>query len=913
MSAGLTGADALLDPGQFCVFADAVFRYADPDSRIALRVFPHQKGQPPSWTTDVRAGDAAAIVDAATRGARFAATATEPSVFSPAIATFAKPGTARSVDVANGLALVLDLDEGNTWAALARIERLIGRATVVVRSGGECIDPATGEVLPRLHAYWRLSEPTRTEADHELLYAARRDAALLTGADPSGKPLVHCYRWPGSVNTKNPERPAACRIERIDDAAEIHLIDAAELLAEAVAAIGRPKNTGNGAYEGKRELQADPALIAAAMLMIPNPDAHYDEWVHMGYAVCGATGGKGYDIWRDWSAKSAKHDDGETEATWKRICAANPMRIGAGTIFAEAKRHGWIDPRSERRSTRQRKPSKGQQPQHPPRDEAEERAKTNPPPADAGAGNGQGGPPPPQPGQGGPPPPQPGQGQPPPPPPLPPGAGPQPQPAPPPRPAAAPLPPPHLPAGDDLDPDVVLAALNARYMLAGDGGKAFIFERRHDPILNRHHFVRSTVNDFRTFLANRRVLLGRDANGKPIRRKAADFWLEHTDRREFLGGLVFRPGQPARPDEYNLWQGFAVEPQSGGSWATLAAHIFDVICRGNQEHYDYLLKWMARMARHPAEQCEVIIVLRGVEGAGKSILGRVLCRLLGQHALSISNRRHLTSNFNAHLRDCIFLLADEVFHSGDRTDDGILRSLTDATLTVEGKHQNVVVVPNFLHIVMCGNKDWLVPASLRARRWCVFDASDEHVGDHGYFDRLRRELEAGGYEALLYDLLACDISDFNHRAVPQTAALDDQKKRSLPTELEWLIEVLQRGYVWQSKLGLETYFSQWHPEISTDLLYYSYTEFARQRRETHPLSRETIGRLLSKIGGKCQPSNCVVSEHITDILDTQGRVVRRAADLVRKKRGEGYRLGSLADARQAFTDHIGLSIEWQAD
>src|SRR5262249_11688554 len=157
-----------------------------------------------------------------------------------------------------------------------------GSATVVVRSGGEWISPETGVVYPKLHAYWRLSEPTVTEAEHVRLYAARRDAALLTGADPTGKPVVHCFRWPGSVNRKNPGHPVVCTIERLNADAEIHLDEATELLAEAVEGAGlgngQSRNGTGTTYHAKRELVADIKLVASAMALIPNPDVHYGEW-----------------------------------------------------------------------------------------------------------------------------------------------------------------------------------------------------------------------------------------------------------------------------------------------------------------------------------------------------------------------------------------------------------------------------------------------------------------------------------------------------------------------------------------------------------------------------------------------------------------------------------------------------------
>jgi hypothetical protein len=338
----VSDATGLLDFSQSAPFLDAIGRYVDPRAWFALRAFPHARGLPAAWRVDVRIGDTAAVLAALARGMHFAASATEPLVFSPATGcTFVRPGTAKTRDIAEGLALVVEIDQGDTAAAVARLETLLGQPTAVVRSGGWWTDPETGEVHPKLHVYWRLSEPTRCEPDHILLYAARRDAALLAGADPTGAAVAHCYRWPGSVNRKYPDRPARCTLDQLNPGAEIHLVEAAELLAEAAHGIARPRRSNGNGHDTPRELTADPALVASAMAVIPNGDVHYDEWVRWGYAVCGATAGQRPDIWHDWSAKSAKHHDAETAAAWRRIVAAGVTRIGAGSIFAEAKAHGW--------------------------------------------------------------------------------------------------------------------------------------------------------------------------------------------------------------------------------------------------------------------------------------------------------------------------------------------------------------------------------------------------------------------------------------------------------------------------------------------------------------------------------------------------------------------------------------------
>jgi hypothetical protein len=73
--------------------------------------------------------------------------------------------------------------------------------------------------------------------------------------------------------------------------------------------------------------------------------------------------------------------------------------------------------------------------------------------------------------------------------------------------------------------------------------------------------------------------------------------------------------------------------------------------------------------------------------------------------------------------------------------------------------------------------------------------------------------------------------------VPTTAALQQQRKLSLPTPLAWWMDCLHRGYVFRSKLGLEAFFAEWHEEMSTNMLFASYTEFAKEHHERRPMSR----------------------------------------------------------------------------
>ena len=381
----------------------------------------------------------------------------------------------------------------------------------------------------------------------------------------------------------------------------------------------------------------------------------------------------------------------------------------------------------------------------------------------------------------------------------------------------------------------VVAEFNNTYMLVNEAGKAIIYQPGFDPVLKRRHFDRLSTRDLTTLYLNRHVQVGIDEKKWPVYKGVADVWLRHQDRRQFIHGVVFDPSGRQAPGVLNLWEGFAVKPKPG-DWSLMRAHIHKIICCGDPLRFNYLMRWMARMFQRPAEQGEVAVVMRSSgEGTGKGTMAKVLMSLTGHHGLAISNGKHLTGNFNNHLRDVVFLFADEALFAGDRQHVGALNSLiSEPYLTIEAKFGNAFQAPNYLHVVMASNKTGLFPPLVAPGDISCWMVSELMKGDHEYFAAIWAQMKAGGYEAMLHDLLALDITTFNVRDVPITEGLQQQKKLSLQTTEAWWVDCLERGYVFRSRLGLEKDFAAWHPKISTELLFASYLEFAKSRGERRP-------------------------------------------------------------------------------
>ena len=318
------------------------------------------------------------------------------------------------------------------------------------------------------------------------------------------------------------------------------------------------------------------------------------------------------------------------------------------------------------------------------------------------------------------------------------------------------------PANDNKTTDW-LFELNQQYAVVNEEGKVLVHRRWFDPNLKRHRDQWLAFDDFKRMFDNQSVRSGTDKEGNPTYKRKGTAWLKHKLRRQY-DGVVFMPDGKCPPNVLNLWQGFGVTSKPG-DWSKLRDHIRDVICAGNEEHFDYFMNWLARAVQVPGEAGEVGVVLRGTEGLGKGILVRSVGRLFGDYFLHAQKPEDLIGKFNGELETAVLVFADEATFAGDKRQDGILKArITEPTMLIENKFRAKKQVRNVGHIIFASNEKWVVPAGPDARRYFILDVANKHKGDHKYFEGIQKQLDAGGYAAMLHELQHRDISKFNHSA-----------------------------------------------------------------------------------------------------------------------------------------------------
>jgi Family of unknown function (DUF5906) len=257
--------------------------------------------------------------------------------------------------------------------------------------------------------------------------------------------------------------------------------------------------------------------------------------------------------------------------------------------------------------------------------------------------------------------------------------------------------------------------------------------------------------------------------------------------------VVFDPCDTA-PAHYNLWRGFSVQPDPGKSCEKFLAHIRDNICSGNSEHFLWVIGFLAHMVQKPEEKPGVSLVLRGAEGVGKGFFANTIGKLCLHHFVVISQATHLTGRFNAQFLHTLLAFVDEAFWAGDKPGEGALKHLvTDEYVTIEGKYRDPITVRNLSRLIIASNENWVVPAGVQARRWCVLDVADTRANDRAYFKTITDELGNGGMGALMHHLMSFDLGSVDVHTTPKTAALLEQKEESLPPHAQWWLETLGRG------------------------------------------------------------------------------------------------------------------------
>ena len=265
-------------------------------------------------------------------------------------------------------------------------------------------------------------------------------------------------------------------------------------------------------------------------------------------------------------------------------------------------------------------------------------------------------------------------------------------------------------------------------------------------------------------------------------------------RRTYKDGVEFDPSHVGtRPGAtvHNLYWGLAYEPAPPFEHRSVRRSRMVNLTRSHARQHgqrrrggvQVRLMLVRRHRPNPADKKGTALVFRGGQGCGKSTIAEMFGRLFGPHDHYVSKTDGVAGKFNEALFGRLHVAVEEAVWAGDRAAEGTLKDLkTNSRISINPKGIAEFSAANHCRFVIIGNPKWLIAAPEDDRRDTVFQFAAGLLGKTEAFAAMWREMEAGGFKALMRDLLAIDLKAVLIKGRPldlrkpyATAALIEQK------------------------------------------------------------------------------------------------------------------------------------------
>ena len=228
----------------------------------------------------------------------------------------------------------------------------------------------------------------------------------------------------------------------------------------------------------------------------------------------------------------------------------------------------------------------------------------------------------------------------------------------------------------------------------------------------------------------------------------------------------------------------------------LLAHIRNILCKGNDDTYRFLVNTLARILQGVEYgqlewiKSEVCIIFLSMQGAGKGTLTRHIRCILGRsYASQITKKKELFGNFNDYTSCKLWVEMDELLWAGNNEQAGEFKHMiSEDQQTCEGKFKKTREYDSYHNYCATTNNDWAAQVDRDNRRFAPLDCDNKYAGvstpaSRAYFHQLN-DPKLGPFTITmalakyLYELPVNDFVPTLH--IPgDTLAMHQQKLQSL--------------------------------------------------------------------------------------------------------------------------------------
>lgn len=279
--------------------------------------------------------------------------------------------------------------------------------------------------------------------------------------------------------------------------------------------------------------------------------------------------------------------------------------------------------------------------------------------------------------------------------------------------------------------------------------------------------------------------------------------------------------------------------------------IKDRLCDGNEEYYNYHLKWLAFIVKHPGKKTGVNNICKGGQGVGKNMFYEWFgnCVIGRKYTLITDRPADVVGKFNGLLLNKLFILLDEVCGKDTfSSNEGFKSKISNPTMTIErkGKDQKSDV-PNYLNFMSLTNQNCPYKIEATDRKFCGIETTIPRLTDkeclffgNEIFSQQHPKLDI--ISSFYYYLIEDVEIDINFEIdKPSSNFYKDCKLLSCPTIYSFLAHFIE--------------LPEQPKRIRASSLYQIYKEWNSEQNSNKPL--DTYRRFTTLMNGF---GNCIVKE-----------------------------------------------------
>jgi len=227
-----------------------------------------------------------------------------------------------------------------------------------------------------------------------------------------------------------------------------------------------------------------------------------------------------------------------------------------------------------------------------------------------------------------------------------------------------------------------------------------------------------------------------------------EWWLEQDTRRTYRSVETRPPPLKTAPNVLNLWDGWSIEkiPYDDSVDIQQIMKLMRSVA-GDNDSFEYLLKWFAHKVQFPGKKTEVALVFySATEGTGKtSVAEGIMSAFLGDEReklmMSTDTIDAVCGKF-ANAGERLWVVLNEA-NLGDIVgkSNPLKTFITDRTFLRERKGVDAEMADNIAEMIFTTNNANAVKISPTDRRFMIFEADATNANDPEYFKPIHKALE----------------------------------------------------------------------------------------------------------------------------------------------------------------------------